>query len=465
MNKTPIFTVMSNGLLPSKNRIADLDNWWSDNPRRYDGPPSRAAVYDYLEKALIKWPYLHKVPDSVGNYTFELAEVPVIRIYCRHDEKYNTLPYEQPDPKYRGDGSPDNPYVCISDAYKHAVCILTATCCRVQLFITPDSGRISYWRMVNVNLYVNVDDAARLMIGSTDGETYFTFTGDDPAHDYDAAVGGWTQCQYILNSSRQHMAYVGVSYRARISFLGEFDAWTPYAVGGEYIESEFFDYDVRDRDYNGSSSRTVLYGCTLRFTDKHDHIGEINLGYNTEASICKCSIYSEKARSASYGVDTLLPRGRITAAYIHDTTVTNMYVDAQYMANSNIISIGNIAAGEHSFGPIALVSDLCDSCNIEVEVTIFPNGYWDTGMYVPKNDCTALALRVKKAVRYTTATCMLTISRLGNQWESLSGGWLSCGIAERKTDGLYKCVFDCHTGTYKFTEYAADPKPLSCDAI
>jgi hypothetical protein len=259
------------------------------------------------------------------------------------------------------------------------------------------------------------------------------------------------------------MSYKGVSYRARISFLGEFDTWTPYAVGGEYIESEFFDYDVRDHDYGSSPIRTILYGCTFKFTDKHVHIGEIDLGYNTEASICKCSIYSEKARGESGGVATLEPRGRITAAYIHDTTIIDMYVDAQYIANSNISSIGNIVASDANFGPIAGVDVLCDSCNIEVEVTIFPDGYWDTGMYVPKNDCTAFALQVEKAVRDTTATCRLTISRLGNQWESLSGGWLSCGIAERKTDWFYKCVSDCHTGTYKFTEYADDPKPLSCN--
>lgn len=470
MNKTPIFTVMPNGLLPSKNKIGNSEDWWDDNPRRYDGPPSRSTVYDYLEKAVIRWPYLHEVPDSVGNYTLELAEVPVIRIYCRHDEKYNKKPFVGVPYKDRGDGSPNNPYVCILYAFRHAQCIADTTCCRVQLVVTPDSGGVSFDCMVYGSFTNSIETNSRIMVGSTDGETYFTFIEDDPTSGVDNVginIFGWTQCQYRYTSSNyRHNSFYGLSYRARISSAYSNRYHGGMVYGGEYVESEFIDCNVYSQVQYESSYRTILYGCTLKFSAETSYSNQISVydhGSGYEASICRCSIYAEKNGSDRYGINQQHPNGRVSATFIHDTTIIDMYVDALYMANSNISSIGNISVDEYA-GPIASVGDLCDSCNIEFGVTLYPSGELVLGGFVTESDCEAYALGVSNAVNNTVATCRLTILRLNNQWEALCGRWLSCGIM-LETGAGDKCLNDCHTGTYNFTSEPYNPIPLSCNDV
>lgn len=118
------------------------------------------------ECAIISLPQLTADSDYPHRYTLTEVEVPVYRIYCKH--KNNVAD--------SGNGSVDSPYSNFQLALDHASCVTSmAQCYWVQIVIMSGSEVL---RSTEELLDYRGDYNQRIILGSTDGTTYFQIASE-----------------------------------------------------------------------------------------------------------------------------------------------------------------------------------------------------------------------------------------------------------------------------------------------
>ena len=114
------------------------------------------------ESASVMMPQLRTSGDYPHRYTLVTGNVSIYRIYCMN--KNGAEP--------SGDGSLKNPYTSITKALANALCITDiAKCYWVQVVILSNSDTVN---LFGLSAY---SDMSRIILGSTDGTTFFNMTG------------------------------------------------------------------------------------------------------------------------------------------------------------------------------------------------------------------------------------------------------------------------------------------------
>lgn len=130
------------------------------HPNKQRSGPSFIPVQS--ERASVTMPQLRLQGDYPHRYTLAEGNVSLFRIYCQNKNG------SQPS----GDGSSGSPYSSIEEALNHAGCITSiARCYWVQVVVLHNSEDVNFF-----DLILN-HDLSRVILGSTDGSTFFNISG------------------------------------------------------------------------------------------------------------------------------------------------------------------------------------------------------------------------------------------------------------------------------------------------
>ena len=129
---------------------------------------TRIALPKTLKSAEISYPVFSKVPGKPYQYKKELRKISVVQFFCKH----HPAGYTSAKEKY-GDGSEKNPFLDFKNACEKVDCFSQNTCgIKTQLVIMNGSSPLDSECSYEFSI------PRRVIIGSTDGVTYFNVSGE-----------------------------------------------------------------------------------------------------------------------------------------------------------------------------------------------------------------------------------------------------------------------------------------------
>jgi hypothetical protein len=470
------------GMLLSANYIGHF----ADKP--YAMPPSMTAkIYPCVE---IEWPFLVELEDDYpGKYTLEMRKTPVVRIYCRHQAKYNDYKVKPTDTE-SGNGTEKSPYVAIGTAIEHAVCLIEHTCVYVQVYIMLDSDEVFI-----LNYGSSTFDSAdnRLLIGSTDGETYFKLsdTSESPngQHVADAIV---CQCRYTGDKapcnnrnldyfdidcvSTQKMSFIGLGYNGPM-----FTEYLRFSCRN-VIKGTFNNLGVNCRimynshmsnlrqivpyQYNNNTFTRLIGGgvsadsiCDTTVLDAADFYNDALYGVSADY-IHNCTIKASlfTHNNNSYGEESEIScdvRSVYNDSIISETYIENCIVYAKNIIGCTIISHGGICTSMSTLNQFNYMCQVVDGSCSDTAIT------FSTTCITKEDKNRFCSIYSQNSVlQNVDAKCTVTLAPpFGGE---LGSGWLlTCGIMSlHPKDNYYEnvCVSGCKSITY------GDAKdPLPCE--
>jgi hypothetical protein len=402
----------------------------------------------------VEWPLLvEKENDYKGKYELELKKRKVIRIYCKHNAKYNDYKV-RPSDSEKGTGLLSAPYVAIGDAIKEAMCIVRNTCSYVQVFVLQGSDKVF---ILNYGSDTFESAKNRLMIGSTDGETYFELS-DDQESPNGQHIADAIACQCTYNGTLTPCPNGNITY-FDAKFTGTKTLSPHYTASYEQLHCRNL---INATIKNINVSCAQVYGCDIaydvfkysvydqahEYTQDHIkggkvYVSGINSSKLTNIEAITCSYLHNTELSGMFeeirttdGSDAYRPVTikripfMLDADIVSDSNINNGAVSCNVLIDSTVTSIGST----DSYNILAIVKEICSGSSITFSTSAFiysTNGSVD-------DYAIALAVNQECVVSDTKASCTLSSNGKGG------AGWLiSCDI-ERGS----KCVQGCKISSY-----------------
>lgn len=353
------------------------------------------------ECAAVRLPYLKLTGDYPYRYMAATSEFSVSPLYCRH--KNNAT-------EKTGDGTEDFPFNTFDGAITYADCILYADRCRiVQIILLDGSDEITYRR-------TGLETDKRLIIGSTDGSTFFSLNGSE----FFYFQGVLSQCQIKGKVS------VSTLNNCRIQ-QGEIYCTTAIDCT---VDSAQLDVDH-------------LYSCEIRSGTFYGSVKSVNK-CNLKIS-CDCDYIYDSVVTGEKLSQTV--RSQIMV----DCALTDCYATSGAIISSTISS--DLEFVEYQGRALAEASKICSDTRVSFNVRSTIQGDED-GYSLSFTRAVALDVMQDCAISNTTAGCSLEV--LKDEGKS-RGSWLSCNMS---IEG--RCIDGCQQGLFNFSDYE-DPEYYTFD--
>lgn len=260
------------------------------------------------EIAVVTLPGIQEDHEYPYRYSLSDVNIPVYRIYCRHKNGA--------DPS--GDGSVEHPYTTIDQGMDHAGCVTgIAKCYWVQIIILGDSDDIKF----DYNRYWGDEKYERVIVGSTDGVTYFSLSGDEQLE----FSGILSQCNI------QGGLQVRVCVSCKIKALTR-SVYSTYAFNCECEGSKFGAKHMHSCICNNVYvEATSINNCKINFqkvaggyvNSDISHIYDSEISINSESSSYFTLNTNVTVRSTFYGIKVYC------ATLIEDSVVDVKFPDTE----------------------------------------------------------------------------------------------------------------------------------------
>lgn len=410
---------------------------------QYSMIPSR-GIYTPFSFAEIEWPELKETEGGYpGEYELELKKRKVIRIYCKHQAKYNT---QKPQKNEEGQGTLDSPFVCLASALRAAHCFLgdgysQETCFFVEILIMDGSDTIEH-------------DGAD--VPTIHGWNRLMISGDSEEFTIGGVISDYIRTNIIINKCKfLHASMIpGCDlFQSTVSDTG---------IGGvrHIINCNIYSSDANS--YMEIETTSVMYGTSVK-----------NVQHISVDNICKCTIENVKqleghaniahstitTSPADVGVVTLFRFFyNMWCGWITNSTIHNFNVHCDHLINSTLsfskIDFKTANMGDRQFG--SSVSETLSDSKVEYSFIARPIPY-TSSHYI--TTFTAIGVQAGKNCAINNADCTVSIEIRDPRENDSSvdagagaGYYVVCDLAQlTETDGR-KCISGCRGGAYNFVD-------------